>query len=382
MLVLLTLSGLRAAEDYQALAQEAIERAGDNAAELQKALDLAPAEQKNGIAFLIAYMPPSDLTSLKADFLLENAHWAYKARTELPWAKDVPEEIFLNDVLPYASLNEHRDNWRKDFYQRFTQHTAGKTTLLEAITAVNANVKDELKVDYSTQRNRADQGPYESMETNMASCTGLSILLCDAFRAVGIPARISGTPAWTTKRGNHNWVEVWTSPEKQWQFTEYYPDGKGLNHGWLLADAAKSNPKSLYHSIYSSSWKPADGHFPLVWDLKNKDVHAVNVSDFYIQLGGGDEKAADNICELRIEFLDQDGKRVAIPVKVMQGDAEIGSGNSPKPTDDMNRYLTIPVKRGQIYHLAYTPPGATTPQFKEIKTEAKDAWSEQTLRAE
>ena len=261
---LLALSGLRAAEDYLALAQKAISHAGDNAAELQKAIELAPAEQKNGMAFLIAYMPPSDLTSLKSDFLLENAKWAYKARAEFPWAKNIPEAIFLNDVLPYASLNERRDNWRQDFHQRFSKHVAGKTTLLEAIKAVNDSIKDEVKVDYNTKRKKPDQSPYESMEINMASCTGLSILLTDAFRSVGIPSRVSGIPAWTTKQGNHNWVEVWTSPEKTWQFTEYYPDGKGLDHGWLLADAAQANPKSFIHSIYASSWKPQKSHFPLV----------------------------------------------------------------------------------------------------------------------
>lgn len=379
---ILTLSGLQATVDYSALAQLAIARAGDNAAELQKALDLAPSEQKKGMAFLISYMPPRDLTSLKADFLLENAKWAYKARAEFPWAKTVPEDIFFNDVLPYAALNERRDNWREDFHQRFSKHVAGKTTLLEAISAVNTSIKDEVKVDYSTQRKKADQSPYESMESNKASCTGLSILLTDAFRSVGIPARISGTPAWTTKPGNHNWVEVWTSPEKQWQFTEYYPDGKGLDHGWLLADAAKANPKSRYHSIYSSSWKPADAHFPLVWDLKNTDVHAVNVSDFYIKLGRGDKNTAENICELRIEYLDHAGKRIAIPVTVTQGDAQVGKGLSPQPTDDMNRYLTLPVQRGQIYHLSWTPPGAENPQFKKIKTTPESAWLLLTLRAE
>lgn len=57
-----------------------------------------------------------------------------------------------------------------------------------------------------------------------ASCTGLSIFLVNACRAVGIPARLAGTPSWVQDRrdspeerfNNHNWVEVW---DGTWSFT-------------------------------------------------------------------------------------------------------------------------------------------------------------------
>jgi transglutaminase-like putative cysteine protease len=35
------------------------------------------------------------------------------------------------------------------------------------------------------------------------------VLVVDACRAVGIPARVAGVPAWTGSRGNHTWAEVW-----------------------------------------------------------------------------------------------------------------------------------------------------------------------------
>ena len=60
-------------EKYHALLDQALAKAGANAPELEKALAEAPANQKEGMAFLIAYMPERDLLELKADFLLENA---------------------------------------------------------------------------------------------------------------------------------------------------------------------------------------------------------------------------------------------------------------------------------------------------------------------
>src|SRR6478752_4758171 len=54
-----------------------------------------------------------------------------------------------------------------------------------------ANMPDKnLKVGYSTERRAANQSPSESRESGKASCTGLSILLSDACRSVGIPARL------------------------------------------------------------------------------------------------------------------------------------------------------------------------------------------------
>ena len=199
---------------YNKLIDQTMATAGANAKELKKALKEAPTSQREGVAFLISYMPERDAKSLSADFLLENVEYAYKARAEFPWAKTVPDSVFLNDVVAYVNLNEARENWRKDFYERFKRYVAPCKTMREAIDSVNKNVRDELLVDYNTKREKPDQAPYESMRQHMASCSGLSILLTDAFRAVGIPSRVAGTPAWHDDRGNHNWNEVWI--DGQW----------------------------------------------------------------------------------------------------------------------------------------------------------------------
>ena len=363
--------------NYAPSAAAAIERAGDNKAELSKALKTVPDGQRRGLEFLISYMPEKDLRSLKAQFLLENVALAYKARSTFPWAKKVPEAIFFNDILPYAVLNERRDNWRQDFYDRFSKHVKEAKTMEEAIIAVNAAARDELKVDYSTKRKKADQSPYESMDTHMASCTGLSILLNDAFRAVGIPSRVAGIPAWTTKPGNHNWVEVWTPSNKQWQFTEYYPDKKGLNHGWLVSDAAQANPKSLIHSVYATSWKPNHSHFPMVWNFDDKSVNAVNVSNFYIKLGGADKVGSNNLCELRIDFT-RNAKRISVPVKLQQADILLHSGTTPSATRDMNQFLTHKVKPGQLYQIYWQPSEGA----KWIRQQIKSPKDSKFLRVE
>ncbi|MFR6382572.1 MAG: hypothetical protein ACLUOS_10630 [Odoribacter splanchnicus] len=133
--------------DHALLDQASVK--SDNATELTAALK-CPDNQKEGMAFLIAYMPERDLKELTADFLLENTAYAYQAREKYVWAREIPDTVFLNDVLPYVSLNETREGWRKEFYERFGKYVQHCKTIFEAIDSVNRNVRDEVLVDYNT----------------------------------------------------------------------------------------------------------------------------------------------------------------------------------------------------------------------------------------
>ncbi len=346
-------------EKYHDLLDQSISKAGDNAGELEKALKAVPDDQKEGMAFLIAYMPERDARELTADFLLENVLYAYKAKAEFPWMKTVPEDIFLNDVLPYVSLNEKRENWRKDFYQRFGKFVKSCKTMHEAIDSVNQNIRDEVMVDYNTKREKPDQAPYESIRQHMASCSGLSILLTDAFRAVGIPSRVAGTPSWHDNRGNHNWNEVWV--DGNWHFTEYYPS-KQLDRSWFLADAGKADKDNLMKSVYASSFKPTGSYFPLVWDLDLRYVHAENVTDRYTKLYRSvlaEQEKDNNHVVLKVAVYkdkkhnQESGDRVATNLDIFRGKDQMGGGRSAGPTQDMNDVLTFMLEKNQTYTIKY-----------------------------
>lgn len=342
-------------KEYHALIDRTIATAGDNAKELKKALKEAPADQKKAVAFLISYMPERDAKTLSSAFLLENVQYAYKARAEFPWAKEVPDSVFLNDVVAYANLNENRESWRKDFYERFKKYVAPCKTMREAIDSVNKNVRDELLVDYNTKREKPDQAPYESMRQHMASCSGLSILLTDAFRAVGIPSRVAGTPAWHDDRGNHNWNEVWI--DGQWRFTEYYPSDD-LDQSWFLTDAGKAVKEDVRKAIYAASFKPTGCYFPLVWDENIRYVHAENVTDRYTSLYRAQLSAmpadGSHVALRVMVFKDKDhaeasGDRVATNLDVFKGDKQLYGGRSTGATQDMNDVLTFNVEKNQQY---------------------------------
>jgi hypothetical protein len=265
---------------YCAGVARALSEAGDNAAELRLAIERAPEGRRPAVCFLIANMPPADCRSLSAEFLLENVARACEARATLPWGAGVPEELFLNYVLPYASINERRDNWRGDFLERFAGTVRDCDTMAAAAARLNATIYGVFGVQYhASKRPKADQSPYESIDAGYASCTGLSVLLVDACRAVGIPARFVGTPQWINESGNHSWVEIW---DRQWAYLgAAEPDPRGVNHAWFAGAAAEADPDSRIHSIYAASFRRTETHFPLVWDMSRRDVPALNVTRRY-----------------------------------------------------------------------------------------------------
>ena len=358
--------------EYYPLLDTALIKAEDNAVNIVNVLKSTPREQKIAAAFLIAYMPEKDLQDLSSDFISDQVRGAYKVRNEFEWCRNLPDSIFLNEVLPYCSLDEKRDNWREDFYRKFSPLVQDCRTIYDAIDSVNKNIKSVLNVEYNTKRSVVNISPFQAIKENMATCTGLSFLLVDAFRSVGIPARLVGTPLWTNMRGNHNWVEVWI--DGKWYFTEYYPDK--LNKSWFLEDAGKADPQKPIHWIYAASYKPGDTYFLRVWDRDAKDINAVNVTERYIRMYQEqlEELKNDELLVNIVLYKKQDDEnamnRIHERVTVWNGDQQVDFGFTPLPTDDLNRFLKFRLKKNSTYRLEFAGPYG---EIKEqiIKTEEK-----------
>ncbi len=360
--------------EYHSKLEQTFKKADKNSVELKKALKQSPKNQKEAMAFLISYMPERDLKTLSADFLLENVSYAYKAKEKFKWGADLPKDIFFNEVLPYCSMNETRDNWRKDFFERFSKYIEETENIFDAIEKINKNIRDEVLVDYNTQREKPDQSPYESMRQNMASCSGLSILLTAAFRSVCIPSRVAGTPNWYDKRGNHNWNEVWA--DGKWYFTEYYPSG--LNKSWFLSSAGRADANNPEHSIYATSFKPTSAHFPLVWDTTIKYVYAENVTKRYTDLYKQEQKQKLNtqdFINVKVAFqdstLEKKDKRVAINVDVFDAAGQVDGGRTSGSQKDLNDFLTFLLKKNHQYTLKYFLPNGESKEYN-LTTENKD----------
>ncbi|HVK08727.1 MAG TPA: transglutaminase-like domain-containing protein [Gemmataceae bacterium] len=324
------------AQPWPADVEKALTRAQDNRPQLERALKAVSGDRRVGMSFLVANMPDGDLTTLKADFLVTNVELAYRARGEVPWGKDVPDDVFLNDVLPYANVDEKRDAWRREFYDLCLPIAKRCKTPSEAAHKLNVEIFPMLKVGYSTQRRAPNQSPSESIEQGKASCTGLSIVLSDACRAVCVPARLVGTPLWANKRGNHTWVEIW---DRDWRFTgACEPDKNGLDRGWFVGDAAQARKDSFEHAIYAASFRKTRIHFPLVWAMGNKTVPAENVTDRYAK-----PAPKGSTAKIFVRVVTEARSRVEVAVTVTAAGAvkPHAEGKSRGERADLNDLLTF-----------------------------------------
>jgi len=324
-------------------------QAGTNCAALVTALNESAVTRREGMAFLVENMPVADLQTLSAPFLMTNLNLAYEARERAPWRANVTKGMFLNDVLPYACMNEPRDPWREELHRICLPMIAGCKTPGEAAQVLNRKLFPLLKVRYNTSRRRPDQSPRESIESGVATCTGLSILLVDACRAVGIPARIAGTPMWSNMRGNHTWVEVW---DGGWHFVgAAEPDDAGLDHAWFAHDAAEAKRDVSEHAIYATSFQRTDVSFPLVWLPGDKSVSAVNVTDRYASKNSG---VAAGRARLLVKVVEAGGKRAVAEVVVTATTTPAARlvEKSRGETADLNDFATFNLIPAQRYHIA------------------------------
>ena len=261
-------------QQRRAVLRRQIERAGPNAGALLTALREVPEEHRSSMAYLVAGMPPADLRHLPADVLLENVALAHASFEGSPFASEVPEEVFLDAVLPYAHINERRDDWRGEFTDRFRDPAWGFSSQEDAVRHLNKVVYETYGVSYdANKRFKNEQSPYQTIDQNCASCTGLSIMLANACRAAGIPARLAGIPEWPTG-DNHTWVEVWD--DGRWRWVEALAPGEYDQAWWVgkVGRIAAEDHQDPRHRIWAATWSRPEGlpnRFPLWWLEESDD---------------------------------------------------------------------------------------------------------------
>jgi hypothetical protein len=183
----------------------------------------------------------------------------------------------------------------------------------------------------------------------LASCTGLSVLLINACRSVGIPARFVGIPKWTDGSGNHSWVEIW---DGQWKYTgAAEPTGDQLNRGWFSKRASLAKIDEPAHSIYAVSFKDTGLRFPMVWARNSPNVWSTNVTQRYIR--DKFELKPDQVL-WRVRAVDRSGERVAIKVRGTDSDKEVVfEGTTKNESFDANDHVDLILKKNSRYWITY-----------------------------
>lgn len=212
---------------------------------LQVQLDTLCRAEREAMEFLYAYMPLSDLADYEPQFFLNQVRYAFKARAEMPWGKDVPEDVFRHFMLVYRVNNENLDTARMVMFRELKERVQGMT-IEEAALEVNHWCHEHVAYRASDSRTSA---PLATMRTSLGRCGEESTFAVTALRAVGIPARQCYTPRWAHCDDNHAWVEVYipesesgvkgTTPSGGWKFLGACEPDPRLNMGWFSVPSTR-----------------------------------------------------------------------------------------------------------------------------------------------
>jgi hypothetical protein len=224
------------AADLAPRLQAVLGRAGGNAPEIARAFTLIPAKYHDAALYLVEGMPPVDLGAVKAELIASDVTWAFKARDEFPFAAKVPMPIFLAYVLPHRVTQEPLEDFRPFLWPHLAPLLAGVTSVNEAAVIVNKWCGDHIYYKVTSYR---DQGPMETLKSGYGRCEEMMILFVDACRTVGIPARETYTPFWSTCNDNHAWTEVF-GDGMRWYYTGSAEPRPTLDDAWFNAGAKRA----------------------------------------------------------------------------------------------------------------------------------------------
>ena len=220
-------------KDYRAEVHEDFEGRMAEFPMLEVRLDTLSAMEREAMEFLYAYMPLSDLADYAPEFYLQQVRYAFKARNEMEWGKDIPEDVFRHFVLVYRVNNENLDTARMVFYRELKDRVKGMN-IEEAALEVNHWCHEHVAYRAADSRTSA---PLATMRTSLGRCGEESTFTVTAMRAVGIPARQCYTPRWAHCDDNHAWVEVYVNGE--WKFLGACEPDPRLNMGWFSVPSTR-----------------------------------------------------------------------------------------------------------------------------------------------
>ncbi|MCY4778314.1 transglutaminase-like domain-containing protein [Sphingobacterium sp. UT-1RO-CII-1] len=153
--------------------------------------------------------PYQDKDLITAAEIAQEIKHALQLRRRYTWAKKVPEDLYINYVMPYKIDHEIPHNWRTFFYQK-QQKMLDSLEKTSDNTVENAAqlIADNIYSWYYYDEGHIPRSQYPTLSeilfSDKGDCFRISRLFVYAMRAAGIPATIDNVPYWGSKNGSHS----------------------------------------------------------------------------------------------------------------------------------------------------------------------------------
>ncbi len=200
-------------------------------------------DEKVLMEFLYGTMPICDAADCDPKLLHSYVKHALFLRREIPWTRELPEDIFFNYVLYHRVNNEDITDCRPWFYGMLMPLVEG-ADCGEAVRRVNYWCARQAAYTASDGRTLSPVGVYNS---GSGRCGEESTFLVTALRSIGIAARQVYTPRWAHCDDNHAWVEARVGDS--WCFLGACEPEEVLNKGWFTN--ASSRAMMVHTRVFS-----------------------------------------------------------------------------------------------------------------------------------
>ncbi len=238
-----------------------------------------------------------DYDTITADFLIKNIDLAFQVWSDYPWAQHLSFDDFCAYVLPHRSTNEPLGEWRAFFmedYAWLTDSMTDPTDPVEAAVLINNDIRSWFRFDPRFYEHPADQSYSEMLEGKHGRCEDMTNLAIFAMRANGIAVTSDYTPYWANTGNNHAWNAILDKEGNVSIFmgAEANPGEYELTNRW--AKVYRKTYAAQKPSLIEVSGKPVDSLPAYINRAYYEDVTADygQVSDLEVSFANTDEKVA------------------------------------------------------------------------------------------
>ncbi|MDR1340200.1 MAG: hypothetical protein LBK58_09140 [Prevotellaceae bacterium] len=150
-----------------------------------------------------------DVKYITGDYLISNIELSFKVWNEQPWGRDVPFDVFCEEILPYRVALEPLENWRGKILSTYTKHNSffrehPKTTSTDACIRINSQLP-RLQIEQMPQSMTYSM----IMTTSRGTCEEMTALATFVMRALGIPVSQDFITSWPYRNIGHTWNSVY-----------------------------------------------------------------------------------------------------------------------------------------------------------------------------
>ncbi|WP_322906150.1 transglutaminase-like domain-containing protein [Paenibacillus campi] len=191
-------------------------------------------EERELLAYLYAYMPLHDLADYDGDVYAKHVRHVLQTRQHMHWGQTIPDELFVQYVLPYRVNNENIDDSRQVIYHLLVDRVRS-LSMTDAIIETNYWCHEHATYTGTDIRTVS---ALTLLRTALGRCGEQSTLTVTALRSIGIPARQCYTPRWAHCDSNHAWVEAWA--DGKWHYLGACEPEAVLNEGWFRLPAKRA----------------------------------------------------------------------------------------------------------------------------------------------